>query len=73
MYLLSVPSVSSRYFNKIKRTSYLGKIARLIARNSFGHVTMSLRAMLILHLVMNKKLLNSVFEAHKMLYDYAAD
>ena len=34
MYLLSVPSVSSRYFNKIKRTSYLGKIARLIARNS---------------------------------------
>ena len=26
MYLLSVPSVSSRYFNKIKRTSYLGKL-----------------------------------------------
>ena len=25
MYLLSVPSVSSRYSNKIKRTSYLGK------------------------------------------------
>ena len=25
MYLLSVPSVFSRYFNKIKRTSYLGK------------------------------------------------
>ena len=25
MYLLSVPSVSSSYFNKIKRTSHLGK------------------------------------------------
>ena len=25
MYLLRVPSVSSRYFNKIERTSYLGK------------------------------------------------
>ena len=25
MYLMSVPSVSSRYFNKINRTSYLGK------------------------------------------------
>ena len=29
MYLLSVPSVSSRYFNKIKRTSYLGKLPAL--------------------------------------------
>ena len=29
MYLLSVPSVSSRYFNKIKRTSYLGKYPAL--------------------------------------------
>ena len=25
VYLLNVPSVSSPYFNKIKRTSYLGK------------------------------------------------
>ena len=29
MDLLSVPSVSSRYFNKIKRTSYLGKLPAL--------------------------------------------
>ena len=29
MYLLSVPSVSSRYFNKIKQTSYLGKLPAL--------------------------------------------
>ena len=29
MYLLSVSSVSSRYFNKIKRTSYLGKLPAL--------------------------------------------
>ena len=29
MYLLSVPSVSSRYFKKIKRTSYLGKLPAL--------------------------------------------
>ena len=29
MYLLSVPSVSSRYFNKIKRTPYLGKLPAL--------------------------------------------
>ena len=29
MYLLSEPSVSSRYFNKIKRTSYLGKLPAL--------------------------------------------
>ena len=29
MYLLSVPSVSSRYFNKIKRTSYLGNYPAL--------------------------------------------
>ena len=29
MYLLSVPSVFSRYFNKIKRTSYLGKMPAL--------------------------------------------
>ena len=29
MYLLSVPGVSSRYFNKIKRTSYLGKLPAL--------------------------------------------
>ena len=28
-YLLSVPSVSSRYFEKIKRTSYLGKLPAL--------------------------------------------
>ena len=29
MYLLSVPSVSSSYFNKIKRNSYLGKLPAL--------------------------------------------
>ena len=29
MYLLSVSSVSSRYFNKTKRTSYLGKLPAL--------------------------------------------
>ena len=29
MYLLSVPSVSSRYFNKIKQTFYLGKLPAL--------------------------------------------
>ena len=30
MYVLSVPSVSSRYFNKIKQTSYLGKQPALL-------------------------------------------
>ena len=38
MYLLSVPSVSSHYFNKIKQTSYLGKLPALsleILWNSF--------------------------------------
>ena len=34
MYLLSVPSVSSRYFNKIKTKVLFREIARLIARNS---------------------------------------
>ena len=34
IYLLNVPSFSSRYFNKIKRTSRLGEITRLMARNS---------------------------------------
>ena len=29
MYLLSVPSVSSSYFSKIKRTSYVGKLPAL--------------------------------------------
>ena len=29
MHLLSVPTVSSRYHNKIKRTSYLGKLPTL--------------------------------------------
>ena len=34
MYLLNVPSVSSRYFNKIKTNVSIREIARLIARNS---------------------------------------
>ena len=35
MYLLNVPSVSSPYFSKIKLASHLGKIAHLLARNSY--------------------------------------
>ena len=35
MYLLNVPSVSSRYFNKIQNVSFR-EIARIIARNSFS-------------------------------------
>ena len=35
MYLFKVPNVSSPYFNKMKRMSHSGKIARLIARNPF--------------------------------------
>ena len=38
MYLLGVPSVFSRYFNKIKRT-YFREIARLIARNSYVYLS----------------------------------
>ena len=43
MYLLSVPSVSSRYFNKIKLTSYLGKLPALSIKilwtsGKFGHI-----------------------------------
>ena len=34
MYLLNVPCVSSRYFNKIKTNVSFREIARLIARNS---------------------------------------
>ena len=34
MYLLNVPSVSSRYFKKNKRNVLFREIARLIARNS---------------------------------------
>ena len=39
IYLLNVPSFSSRYFNKIKRTSHYREIARLIARNSYDYTT----------------------------------
>ena len=35
IYLLNVPSFSSRYFNKIKTNVAFREIARLIARNSF--------------------------------------
>ena len=34
MYLLNVPSASSRYFNKIKTNVLFREIAHLIARNS---------------------------------------
>ena len=40
--LSNVPSFSSRYFNKIKRTSRLGRLlalSMLIARNSFYNYT----------------------------------
>ena len=35
MYLLNVPSVSSRYVNKIKRNVSFREMTRLIARNSY--------------------------------------
>ena len=44
IYLLNVPSFSSRYFNKIKRKSRFREIARLIARNALYHIEHSIIA-----------------------------
>ena len=37
VYLLNVPTISSPYFNKIKRTSRLREMTRFIARNSLNY------------------------------------
>ena len=43
IYLLDMPSFSMRYFNKIKRTSHLGRLLALsleiLYTNCFGHLT----------------------------------
>ena len=44
IYLLNVPSFSSRYFNKIKRMSRLGRLLALSLEILFGYVRRTIKS-----------------------------